>query len=105
MSSSHVLLVPVIAAVVLVGGLLSLAAWLTVGHRKLIRAQTLAVSAPIRRLRHHARSTDDAVCALITDLDRIPATKDLLPDSTLQAIYNAHDEYTQIMGDTWRELN
>ena len=97
MSSSHVLIVPIIAAVVVACVILSLAAWVAVGKMMLIRHQDHLASHTDQAHISHERRTDDLVSELIIAIENAPATADtLLSKDVQQQIYDAHSRYQEL---------
>lgn len=105
MSSSHVLVVPIIACAIVGGIIIMIALAIGLKRWQFYRKAAFAESEPIRELRQYASRTDDAICTLISDLERIPATKSLLPDPTVEAIYEAHREYNRVNYLVQKELH
>jgi hypothetical protein len=97
MSSTHVLIVPIIACA-LVGGIITgLAIWVTIAKMALIRTQDRVASRVYTDAMDHARKTDDLVCELIGEIEHAPATADtLFPVSVQQEIYDAHSRYQEL---------
>jgi len=96
-SSTHVLLVPIIACVVAGGIILALAFWVALAKMALIRAQDRVVSRVYRDAMDHARKTDDMVNQVIQAIEVAPATADvLLSESVQQEIYDAHSRYREL---------
>lgn len=97
MSSTHVLIVPVIACAIAGGIIVSLAIWVALAKRQLIRAQDRAVSRAYTDMARHSELNDDLMCSLIQAIESAPATADtLLPVTVQQEIYDAHTRYREL---------
>lgn len=97
MSSSHVLIVPLIAIGII--GLIVIIIALAVAGTKmhLIRTQDKLLSAQYRATVSHAAKTDDLMCSLIVEIEHSPATADTLLGTAIQQdIYDAHSRYAEL---------
>lgn len=97
MSSTHVLLVPIIACVVVGGIILALALWVAVAKMALTRSQRRVSDAAYTRTIWHAQQADDLVCKLILAIEKSSSTADVLLGPELeQEIYDAHSRYVEL---------
>jgi hypothetical protein len=97
MSSSHVLIVPLIA-IGIIGLIVVIIALVVAGTKMhLIRTQDRLLGHQYQEMVSHARKTDDLMCSLIGEIEHSPATADtLLAPEMQQEIYDAHSRYVEL---------
>ncbi len=97
MSSSRVLIVPIIAALLIGAVIVILALWVAYGAWRRNRAQYLLASEKYEQMAKYARDTDDLVCSLINEIEAAPATADtLLSKDVQQGVYSAHSQFREL---------
>lgn len=97
MSSSYVLVVPIIAAVIISAIIIGLAAWVAYGMWRKSRAAYQLASAEYHQMTRYAQDTDNMVCKVIEQIERSPATADtLLPSDVQRDIYQSHAQFREL---------
>ncbi len=97
MSSTYVLVVPVITAVIIGAVVIGLAAWVAYGMWRKSRAQYKLSSDDFRQMVQYAQDADDVVCRIIEQIDRSPATATvLLPEYLQRDIYLSHSQFREL---------
>lgn len=97
MSSSHVLIVPLIAIGIIAVIVIIIALVVAGGRMRVANAQRRLLSRQYQETISHARKTDDLVCELIGEIEHSPATADtLLAPAVQQEIYDAHSRYVEL---------